>query len=301
MTTQPAQSGIAWVYILPVAAVFVGVWALLKPNDVNWSDYALELARWAAVALILGAVLLALLWKAHDFLHALGAMWRPISLLILAVVVLFVTDQGKDLGVSLLSENRFWPILSLFVALLYWAANTWHSARLGLHAKGAGLPGEAPAAEREAQATAGSEKPASADRPDAALTTEMLEEAAGNQKAQSPSTAVKTLPDAPKPALKGDEHWLYWPPRLLGVFAHLSAAINLSPATSPLPPGSSPGGGLPGPRRSPSYSRPSRSGHPTSFGRRGTETRMRTKRPGARRYLRESDASRSRCSLSRSF
>ena len=28
--------------------------------------------------------------------------------------------------------------------------------------------------------------------------------------------------------LKGDERWLLWLPRLLGVFAHLFAAINLS-------------------------------------------------------------------------
>jgi hypothetical protein len=235
MTTVPAQSRTVWVYILPIPAAFVIVWALLKPSDVNWSDYALELAKWAGVAFGLGLGLLALLSKAHDFLDALGAMWRPIGLLILAGAVLFVDDQGRDLGVSLLSENRFWPILFLFVALLYWAANTWHSARLGLHAKAAVRAGALATAERTAQAPVGGEKPAFGDRPGAAPAAEPLAEGARGQKAQSPPVPVKTRPDAQKVDLKGDEHWLYWPPRLLGVCAHLFAAFNLSWAASHLP------------------------------------------------------------------
>ena len=181
MTTVPAQGRIAWVCIL-VAAVFVLVWVWLKPSDMDWNGYAFELAIWAAVALVLAAGLLALLWKAHDFLNALGDMWRPIGVLLLAGAVLLVDDQGRDLGVSLLSENRLGPILFLFFALLYWAANTWHSAQLGLSARvatGAALA----TADRAAQALAGGgEKPTSADRSGVAPIAEPLEKAAWRSK-----------------------------------------------------------------------------------------------------------------------
>jgi hypothetical protein len=163
-----------------------------------------ELVKWAAALVALGAFLLTLLWKAHNFLDALGAVWRPVAVLLLGGVVLLVDDQGEDLGVSLLSENRSWPIFFLFFALLYWAANTWHSARLGLHAKAKARAAALAAAERAAQAVGEGE-------------------------------AVKTPPYELKVALNGDEHWLYWPPRLLGVFAHGFAALNLKLAASQLP------------------------------------------------------------------
>ena len=59
----------------------------------------------------------------------------------------------------------------LFLALIYWATNNWHTARLGLYA------------------------------------------------------AVKRGDIV---ASSGDDKWLFWPPRLLGVCAHLFAAVNLS-------------------------------------------------------------------------
>src|ERR1700722_15948285 len=135
---MPARSRTLGVCILLIFGFGV-LWSWLKPSDVVWGEYALQLLLWAVVALAVGAGLLALLWKAHDFLNALGDMWRPIGVLLLAGAVLLLDDQGRDLGVSLLSQNRLGPILVLFIALLYWAANTWHSAQLGL-APGAGAP-----------------------------------------------------------------------------------------------------------------------------------------------------------------
>ncbi|RBP17514.1 hypothetical protein DFR50_1025 [Roseiarcus fermentans] len=130
--------------------------------------------------------------QARDFLQALGVMWRPIALLGAAGYLLFFNDQGRELGVSLMGERYGWPLVFLFFALMYWAANTWHTARLGIAAAlESGALGVPPA-----QATPG-----------------------------SPTRRV----------VSGGERWLYWPPRLLGVFAHLFAAINLTLAAWNVP------------------------------------------------------------------
>ncbi|MGO7283340.1 hypothetical protein ACCT25_13280, partial [Rhizobium ruizarguesonis] len=107
-----------------------------------------------------------------------AAMWRPILLVLAAAYLLFSNDQGRELGVGLMAEKNEWRLLFLFLALIYWAANNWHTARLGLRA------------------------------------------------------AVKRGEIA---APSGDDKWLFWPPRLLGVCAHLFAAINLSLAAGNQP------------------------------------------------------------------
>ena len=116
--------------------------------------------------------------NAPDFLQALAAMWRPLVLVLAAAYLLFSNDQGRELGVSLMAENSGWRLFFLFLALIYWATNNWHTARLGLRA----------AVQRRGI-----------------------------------------------PVPQGDEKWLFWPPRLLGVCAHLFAAINLSLAAAHQP------------------------------------------------------------------
>lgn len=139
----------------------------------------LGISIWAG-ALALCALLLRLTSYAPSLLRALAAMWRPILLVLAAAYLLFLNDQGRELGVSLIAEDSGWRLFFLFIALIYWAANNWHTARLGLRA---------------------------------------------------------AVQHHSMPAPQGNEKWLFWPPRLVGVCAHLFAAINLSlaAANQPLP------------------------------------------------------------------
>jgi hypothetical protein len=135
------------------------------------------IVTWAGLVVFV-VLLLRTISMAHDLLKALAAMWRPLLLVVAAGWLLFVNDQGRELGVSLMGEESLWRIGFLFFALIYWAGNNWHTARLGLRA----------------------------------------------------ATARGALP-----VPEGNEKWFYWPPRLLGVCAHLFAAINLSMAAWGLP------------------------------------------------------------------
>ena len=121
-------------------------------------------------------------------------MWRPVVILAAAGYLLFFNDQGRELGHSLLGQHDLPPIIFLFVALVYWAANTWHSA-----ARDSPPPREW-RPRRCSFASLGTSK----DKPNGHL-------------------------------IRGDERWLYWPPRLLGVCAHLFAAISLSLAAWNVP------------------------------------------------------------------
>ena len=100
--------------------------------------------------------------------------------------MLFFNDQGRELGVSLMIDNegklRF---VFLFLALIYWGLNNWHSARLGIYA---------------------------------ALENGDLGVVPADPTPGKPNRRV----------VDGNERWLFWSPRLLGVCAHLFAAINLS-------------------------------------------------------------------------
>lgn len=81
-----------------------------------------------AAALLLIAIA-AISYRTHRWL--LRSIAPAAGVLILGSVVLFVTDQGRDLGSALLAagfSQRFW----FLVALLYWALATWHSARFPL-------------------------------------------------------------------------------------------------------------------------------------------------------------------------
>jgi hypothetical protein len=160
----------------------------------------LEPALWLlGIGLWAGAIALcALLLKSisdASFLKAAAAMWRPLALLALAGYLLFFNDQGRELGISLLGEKYVSQIIFLAIALIYWAANTWHTARLGIHA---------------------------------ALERGEL----GGVPSQPSQLRHK---NSKRRFVKPDDPWLFWAPRLLGVCAHLFAAINLSLAAWALP------------------------------------------------------------------
>jgi hypothetical protein len=60
----------------------------------------------------------------------LTAMWLPIGVTAVAGYLLFVNDQGRELGVGLMDPNAKAPFLA--PVLVYWALNNWLSARVGL-------------------------------------------------------------------------------------------------------------------------------------------------------------------------
>jgi len=164
-------------FLLILGAVTWVINALvLKPDAASWSGRILGISVWAG-AFALSALLLKLLSYMPYFLRVLAAMWRPLVLVLAAAYLLFANDQGRELGISLMAENSALRLIFLFLALIYWAANNWHTARLDLDL---------------------------------------------------------AFPDIPK-NVPGLKKWLFWPPRLLGVCAHLFAAINLSLAAANQP------------------------------------------------------------------
>jgi hypothetical protein len=68
----------------------------------------------------------------RELLTVILAMWLPIGVTAVAGVLLFYEGQGRDLGVGLLAAGNT-KLFMLFLILIYWAVNNWHSARLGLN------------------------------------------------------------------------------------------------------------------------------------------------------------------------
>ena len=174
-------------------------WLYLQPDTSTWTGFLLGIGMWVGAG-ALCLLLLELISKASDLLKTLAAMWRPIVVVAAAGYLLFFNDQGCELGLSLLGEHYGLSTAFLFLALFYWAANTWHTARLG------------------------------------------IDRGLNNGVFGVPPSHASHLPTSQPPkarpgrrVVKGDERWLYWSPRLLGVFAHLFAAINLSWAAWKLP------------------------------------------------------------------
>jgi hypothetical protein len=123
---------------LMVLFVLVGVLAAAlswgaKPSATGWTGWALGIGIWVGAFGLL-ALLLRLISYATDLFVALAAMWRPLVLILAAAYLLFSNDQGRELGVGLVAENNGSRLFFLFLALIYWAANNWHTARLGLRA-----------------------------------------------------------------------------------------------------------------------------------------------------------------------
>jgi hypothetical protein len=185
-----------WFLLILGFASWWGLKALLlwNPGTANWIGCFLGIGIWTG-AIALCALVLKAISRGDNLLQALAVMWRPLVLLGAAAYLLFVNNQGRELGGSLMGEKNGSPLIFLFFALIYWAANNWHTARLGIHA----------ALERGALGVP---------------TLQTSRVSHGNQKRRF---------------VRGDEPWLYWPPRLLGVCAHFFVAINLSLAARGLP------------------------------------------------------------------
>jgi hypothetical protein len=61
----------------------------------------------------------------------LTGMWLPLSVMAIAAYLLFLNDQGRELGLSLM-DTDFVRLGALYLVLIYWALSAWLSARLGL-------------------------------------------------------------------------------------------------------------------------------------------------------------------------
>ena len=103
-----------------------------------------------------------------QFGKIIAAMWLPIGVIAIAIYLLFVNDQGRELGIGLMDLNKRGIFLGL--ALVYWALNNWLSARIGLD---------------------------------------------------------RAFPE-PEPEPEKEQELLFWGPRIVGVCAHLVAAVSLS-------------------------------------------------------------------------
>jgi hypothetical protein len=191
MQASPSQTfpeAVLW----PIARVLVifglvcwGLIAFLSPAESSWPPLLLGIFFWAG-AVAFCALALNALSKANDFWQALAAMWRPLAVVLAGAFLLFFNDQGRELGVSLMiGDDGKLGFVFLFLALIYWGLNSWHSARLGIYA---------------------------------ALQNGNL----------GVVPAHPTLDKPKRRVVEGNERWLFWPPRLLGVCAHFFAAINLS-------------------------------------------------------------------------
>jgi hypothetical protein len=69
-----------------------------------------------------------------EFLTVIGWMWVPASISAIAACLLFLSDQGLDLGVGLFGPwEENWLKYGLLVPVLfYWAVASWHAGRRSL-------------------------------------------------------------------------------------------------------------------------------------------------------------------------
>ncbi|MEH2543851.1 hypothetical protein V1283_000496 [Bradyrhizobium sp. AZCC 2262] len=142
--------GLHYSALLPrllIAVAFFGLFAGLDSLFVwfkfTWLDWScaqsLALLAVAGYASLLGlrfVVSIAESAELKDFCRAVAAMWLPIAVMALAAYLLFVNDQGRELGLGLMDTEVTWVTRvrtsALCLVLFYWALSAWLSARIGL-------------------------------------------------------------------------------------------------------------------------------------------------------------------------
>jgi hypothetical protein len=87
---------------------------------------------WLVLIAVLGGIVFWGFHKLRPVREVLLPMWLPLSVMIVAGVALFGTEQGRDLGTGVLGNGQ-WQLVLLALALFYWATGSWHAARLGLN------------------------------------------------------------------------------------------------------------------------------------------------------------------------
>ena len=109
MTKIQRSSDVGKVFWLSLLVVFLLCGAALlafKFRPVTAAGSYAAIVAWVCVVAFC-ALVLRLISKANDLLQALVAMWRPIVLVLAAAWLLFVNDQGRELGVSLMGEKQY--------------------------------------------------------------------------------------------------------------------------------------------------------------------------------------------------
>ena len=102
----------------------IGVPALLGFFGASW-------LWWLAILGLAGFLTIWLGPRLKPVVDLFLPMWMPVLVLLVAAYALFLTGQGRDLGIGLLDAGP-WKLALLAAALFYWALGTWHAARLGL-------------------------------------------------------------------------------------------------------------------------------------------------------------------------
>jgi hypothetical protein len=108
-----------------VAAAVWGVFTSVAwPFLANLGFFAFEIYASLILIRVLADV------SQHELGRILAAMWLPIGVAAVATYLLFVNDQGRELGIGLMDSAAKAPFL--FLVLVYWGLNNWLSARVGL-------------------------------------------------------------------------------------------------------------------------------------------------------------------------
>ena len=130
-TPKLSLDKIGLIKLVTVTGVLIVIAVLLHLlNGTPWiANIAASLALTAACLLIFR---LATERYIRELLTVILAMWLPLGVTVVAGVLLFYEGQGRDLGVGLLGEGNP-KLFMLFLILIYWAVNNWHSARIGLN------------------------------------------------------------------------------------------------------------------------------------------------------------------------
>jgi hypothetical protein len=120
--------------------LFAGLHSLFVWLKLTWLDWScvqpFALLAVAGYASLLSLRFVVSIAELQDFRWAVAAMWLPIAVMALAAYLLFVNDQGRELGLGLMDTEVTWVTwvrtAALCLVLFYWALSAWLSARIGL-------------------------------------------------------------------------------------------------------------------------------------------------------------------------
>src|SRR5262245_34151201 len=127
---QFIQHVLGYKFLLLGVGSAVAIWIVLQLLNLTIFSHIAFLAAEILASLLLiriGADIAA----SGNVGHTLNAIWLPVVVVAVAAYLLFFNDQGRELGLGLMGANQT-VLFALAVTLIYWALNSWLSARIGL-------------------------------------------------------------------------------------------------------------------------------------------------------------------------